>query len=240
MFDDAILPMRRIGLIAPMGIELDPLVELLDLVSDTGTNDHHGRYGRLELIATVSTMGMAAGARAAEHLLGRGAEFVFVVGIAGGVGPGVDIGALVTPAAVIDRRSGTSFVPAAIEGVGRSGIVSCGDDFITDRTVLGDMFETGVIAVDMETAAVAAACQRAGRPWAAFRAISDDAGGGLVTAELFSMTLPDGSADRSALAAYVAADPTRGEALARLTADTRRATRVAAEAAVRAIDVLAR
>ena len=52
------------------------------------------------------------------------------------------------------------------------------------------MAAQGVVAVDMETAAVAAVCEAAACPWSVFRGISDYAGEGLVDDAIFAMTRP--------------------------------------------------
>ncbi len=104
---------------------------------------------------------------------------------------------------------------------------------ITDPVRLAEMGASGVIAVDMETAAVAAVCESAGRAWSAFRGISDYAGEGLVDQELFEATNPDGTADPDAIKRYLAAHPEKVEVLQRLAQDTTLATEAAAAAAIR-------
>lgn len=232
-------PPERIGVIAPMRIELQPLVDRLRLVPGAGEDVHRGQVGGTEVVAVLSRIGMAAAAAAAERLVDLGVDWVLVVGIAGGVGSSVAIGSLITPATVLDRASGAAYTPTTLPGVVAAGGLSCGDDLITDPVVLGAMAAQGVVAVDMETAAVAAVCEQIGCRWSVFRGISDDAGGGLVDDGLLGLTRPDGSADPAAVAAYLAADPARAEALARLADDTARATTVAADAAVAAIGALA-
>jgi adenosylhomocysteine nucleosidase len=89
-----------------------------------------------------------------------------------------------------------------------------------------------VVAVDMETAAVAAVCEAAGRPWSAYRSISDYAGEGLVDDELFALTTPDGGADHDALNRYLAEHPEKIAVLERLAAYMTVATEAAAAAAI--------
>ena len=225
-------PLRRVGMLAPMEIELAPLTRELDLVHDGEL--HHGKAGDVEVVALVTTMGMTAGELAARRLIDIGVDRVIVVGIAGGVDPAtVKIGEVVIPEVVVDRRTGSSHGPSLSPHSPPRGTISCGDDLITDPVRLAEMGATGVIAVDMETAAVAAACESAGVQWSAFRGISDYAGEGLVDQELFEATNPDGSADPDAIKRYLAAHPGRVEVLKRLAHDTALATEAAAAAAIR-------
>ena len=50
------------------------------------------------------------------------------------------------------------------------------DDFVSAEEDVARISKDGVTAVDMETAAVAAVCDRRGTPWSVFRVISDMAG----------------------------------------------------------------
>ena len=81
----------------------------------------------------------------------------------------------------------------------------------------------------METAAVAAACERAGRPWSVFRAISDHTSDGTIDQAVFSMTGPDGEAKPAAVARFLLTQPWRIPQLARLA----RGLKLARHAAVR-------
>ena len=223
---------RRVGVLAPMEIELLPLTRELGLVHD-GTH-HRAVFDDIEVLALVTTMGMAAGEDAARAVLDAGVDLVMVVGIAGGIDPAVvAIGDVVVPEAVIDRRTGATYGPPHCPAARPRGIISCGDELITDPPRLAAMGAEGVIAVDMETAAVAAVCDDAGVPWSAYRGISDYAGEGLVDQELFEATNPDGTGDADAVRAYLERHPEKLEVLTRLARDATRATEAAAAAAIR-------
>jgi adenosylhomocysteine nucleosidase len=227
---------RRVGLLVPMQIELDPVVRSLGLTAD---GDHWtGRAHDVELVARLTTIGMGPARRAAVRILEDDVDWVFVVGIAGGVAPGIEIGSVIAPDVVVERATGRAVRPHALDGGPTRGILSCGDDLIVDPAVLDGMAAEGVIAVDMETAAVGAVCEDAGRPWAVFRGISDHAGAGLIDPAIFAMTKPDGSADPDAMARWLDEDPGRGAVLAQLAHDTHLATEAAAASAVAALEHL--
>lgn len=225
---------RRVGMLAPMEPELAPLVRELGLTRDG--DFARGRAGAVEVVALLTTMGMTAGEQAATRILEADVDRVIVVGIAGGIGPDVvSIGDVVVPETVIDRRTGSSFGPPVSPGVAPRGTISCGDDLITDPPTLAEMGRTGVVAVDMETAAVAGICDAAGIPWSAFRGISDYAGEGLVDQELFEATNPDGTGNPDAMARYLEEHPEKLEVLVRLAEDCKVATEAAAGAAIRSL-----
>src|SRR5438128_6870658 len=145
---------RRVGMLAPMKPELEPIVRRLDLEGDGSV--YQGRAGDIEVVALLTTIGMAAGAQAAERILELDVDWVMVVGIAGGVDRSVPIGGVVVPEVVIDRATGDRFRPAHVGRIVLRGTLSCGDELITGQAELNRMAARGVVAVDMETAAVAA------------------------------------------------------------------------------------
>ena len=228
----------RVGMLAPMQCELQPIVRRLALEGEGSRYD--GRTsGGVEVVALLTNIGMANGAKAARRMLEWGVDHVIVVGIAGGVDTeALTIGDVIVPEVVIGRAMERSFRPTFLGDIVPRGTLSCGDDFITDPAALALMATDGVIAVDMETAAVAEVCEDARVPWSVFRGISDFAGGGLVDDALFALTNPDGTADRSALARYLEENPDRLAILQRLASDTENATEAAAAAAIAACAAL--
>ncbi len=227
---------RRVGFLAPMEHELRPIVRRLGLTG--GGARYEGRLGDLEVVAMLTNIGMDAAAGAAARLLDEHVDWVVVVGIAGGVDPAITIGDLVVPAVVVDRARRTEHTPSRLGDVPPRGVLSCGDDLVLEPDALAAMVADGVVAVDMETAAVAAVCEHAGRPWSVFRSISDHTGEGLVDDSLFAMTRPDGTADTDALARYLAENPEKGDVLARLARDMTVATEAAAELAIQSVAAL--
>lgn len=227
---------RRVGMLAPMQPELQPIVRRLGMERDGSL--YRGRAGEIEVVAMLTTIGMKAGAQAAQRILEHAVDWVMVVGIAGGVDRSVAIGDVVVPEIVVDRATGGRFRPASVGSIVARGTLSCGDELITGEDELNAMAARGVIAVDMETAAVAAVCETAQCPWSAFRGISDYAGEGLVDDAIFAMTRPDGTADPSVIARYLQEHPDRKQVLARLAHDANLATEAAAAAAIDACAAL--
>jgi len=223
-------------MLAPMQPELEPIVRMLGLEGDGSV--YRGTAGAIEVVAMLTTIGMAAGAQAAERMLEHDVDWVMVVGIAGGVDRSVPIGAVIVPEIVIDRATGGRFRPKFAGSIIPRGTLSCGDELITGPDELDAMAALGVVAVDMETAAVAAVCEAAERPWSVFRGISDYAGEGLVDDAIFAMTRPDGTADPDVIARYLEENPDRRQVLVRLAHDTNLATEAAAAAAIEACATL--
>ncbi len=224
-------------MLAPMEPELQPLVRRLELEPDG--NVHRGRHGDVEVVALLTLIGMAAATEATKLALEHDVDWVMVVGVAGGVDHTIEIGSVVVPEVVVDRATGRRYEPSRSGDIEARGILSCGDDLITDPGRIAAMEAEGIVAVDMETAAVAAVCADHGVPWSVFRGISDFADGGLVDDAIFAMTKPDGTADPEAIGRYLDENPARRKVLEQLAHDADLATRGAADAAARALTGLA-
>jgi adenosylhomocysteine nucleosidase len=218
--------------------ELRPLVRPLSLRRLGAGADalYEGALGRVEIVATITSMGISAAARAAERVLAAGGiDHLVVVGIAGGIGASVAIGDLVVPEQVIDLASSAQHRPAQLGDCAPRGTLATSDGLILDRDFFARLAERGVIAIDMETSAVAAVCERGRCPWSVFRAISDRAGDPAIDSAVFGLAGPDGGPNLPAIARFVLTRPWRLPKLARLARDMRVATEVAASAAVAAI-----
>jgi adenosylhomocysteine nucleosidase len=218
-----------------MPLELRPLVRALALRPSAlgGARVHTGRSGALELTAILTGIGMRAAAAACERMLeGFAFDRALVVGIAGGVAPGAALGELIVPERVLDAASGRSYRPAPLASGPARGTLRTSDELLSDPGELARLAAEGVVALDMETAAIAAVCERHGRPWSVLRAISDLAGE--TPPEVLGLAGPDGAGNLAALARYLAPAPWRAFGLARLARDSARAARTAAQAAARA------
>jgi adenosylhomocysteine nucleosidase len=233
---------HRVGYLAPMRSELQPLVKHLGLQpvdagrAGGGTGWHRARHGDTEVVATLSNIGMAAAAAATERILATfEVHHVVVVGIAGSIDPALEIGELVVPEVVVDHVTRVEYTPTQLTDRTPRGGLSSGDEYLRDPEVLADLLERGVIAVDMETAAVAAVCEARGVPWSVFRAISDRAGDAdPIGADIMQMVKPDGSPNPAGVAKVLLTRPHHIPHLARLARGSRKAADTAARAAAAA------
>lgn len=224
-------------MLAPMTSELRPLVRLLSLRREAapGLFSHRGQVGGVEVLATRTGIGVRRAALATERALDSGPlDHVMVVGVAGGIGESVAIGDLVVPEVVLDLASGARYRPVALGDVPARGILVTSDGLIDDPEVFARLGPE-VVAVDMETAAVAEVCSRRGCGFSVFRGISDHADDRSIDAAVFGLAGEDGRPDLAAVARFLARRPGRARQLVRLARGLRRATSVAAAAAARAL-----
>ena len=159
---------------------------------------------------------------------------VIVFGIAGAVSDGMALGTIIRPKAVVDGATGTAYAPESRGDTDPHGTIWTTDKLITDPGVLGALRSRGVVALDMETAAIAAVCERSQIGWSVVRVISDRATDGIVTEEVFGLSKSDGSPDLAAVARYFIRHPWHVRRMAGLAASARNATAIAADAAIRA------
>jgi nucleoside phosphorylase len=188
----------------------------------------------------MTGIGTRAAAAATERLLdATKLDHVLVVGIAGGVDAQQPIGALIAPEVVVDGTTGREFRPAQLGDLPPHGRLVTWDRLVTGREEAAELRRSGVVGLDMETAAVAAVCERRGCPWSVFRAISDRVTDGTTDPAVLALAGPDGGGDPRAVARYLLAKPWRIVRLARLAFGTLRAANAAADAAIQACARLA-
>jgi adenosylhomocysteine nucleosidase len=168
-------------------------------------------------------------------LAGTEVDQVVVVGITGAIHDETPLGTLLRPETVIDGATGTGYRPHPLGAGTPRGALWTSDRLITDPETLAGLRRDGVVALDMETAAIAAVCERVGVPWSVFRAFSDRATDGSIDDEVFQMSNQDGTPDPKAVAAFVARHPGRIPAMARMAKSARLACRRAAEEAIAAV-----
>lgn len=134
-------------------------------------------------VCVTGTGSAAAGAAAAAAIAAHQPHWVISVGLAGALEPSVSRGDLLLVRTVKSTESpdlqvGLKLSEESLEG---SPGVRLGDLFTAERLVAApddkaQLFsQSGAAAVDMETYAVAAACQQAGVRFMGVRIISDDA-----------------------------------------------------------------
>jgi adenosylhomocysteine nucleosidase len=218
-----------------MDHELEPLVRMLAMEPVDGAADkrHRAVVDDIEFVATTTGIGMAAATGATQRMLDDiGVDHVIVVGIAGGVAVDAEIGDVIVPVVVVDGPTGREHRPHLIGDLEPFGRLITSDELAVEPDAFARFEAEGVVALDMETSAVAAVCDERGVPWSVFRSLSDRPRDGLVDDAIFELTQPDGSADVEALERYLAADPGAADRLARLARDMEIATNAAAAAAI--------
>ena len=110
------------------------------------------------------------------------------------------VGDVLVPDVVVDGPSGAEYRPGRAHGVTRRGRLVSSDDFQVEDDELAELEAAGVIALDMETAAVAAVCERHGCAWSVVRAISDMANDHPIGDAVMNLAKPDGSANMPGVA----------------------------------------
>jgi nucleoside phosphorylase len=233
--------MPTVVILAPMSVELAPVVKRLSLTRTSGPRrPHRGRSGDVEVVAALAGVGPGPATEATRWALETyHPDHLLVSGIAGGIDGALRIGDLVVPDEVVDLgadRTSRSTPLGRHTPAGR--IVTTATLLRHDQ--LAPPAEAGAVAVDMETAAVGLACDDAGVPWTAFRGISDLVAEGLVDDTTLSLVKTDGTTDVRGVARLLVTRPLALARMARLGPDTRKATVAAAEAAAEAVAAFAR
>jgi adenosylhomocysteine nucleosidase len=226
---------NRVAVLAPMVSELRPIVKAFSLRREEigGMNVHAGTLGDVEIVAVKIGMGTRAAAAATERVLdATTVDHVLVVGIAGGVVPGVEIGDMIFPSRVVDHASGAEYVPSGLAPGEASGTLLTSDEFIVDPLELDGLADRGVVGLDMETAAVAAVCERRECEWSVVRSVSDRPGE--VPAGVIDLAGVDGSPNLGRSVRFMVTQPWRVPGLVRLARNSQRAANRAAAAAVTA------
>jgi adenosylhomocysteine nucleosidase len=194
---------------------------------------HGGTAGAWWVGALVTGMGPGLAREATRRALSAGSiDHVMVIGIAGGLDPGLPVGSLLVPERVQLYPDGPVFQSRPVEGRQPSGALVTTDGLFDDDTIWQPLTERGFGAVDMEAAGVAEVCEEAGVDWSVYRGISDRPDEHIVDQAVFALSKPDGSADPVAVAKYLARDPRRAKALAHLNKCMQLAARAAADAAL--------
>jgi adenosylhomocysteine nucleosidase len=221
-----------IAFLCAMPMELRPLRRALGLrKTELG---YEGRSGDRAVIAVITGIGPALADAATARLLDAvDVELVIVVGIAGAIENQTPIGTLVLPRLVISGVDGAGHQPTPL-GIGDiHGTLCTTDQLLLDPALHAELRAKGVVALDMETAAVAKVCDERGVPWSVVRAISDRAGDGSVDADILALTRPDGRANFSVVPRYLVKHPGAIPRLIRLARGATLAAQRAADAAIK-------
>jgi adenosylhomocysteine nucleosidase len=204
--------------------------------SRAGSGDDGG-----DVVTGVLGIGTSLARSSTELLVGETSPgHVLVVGIAGGIGPTTAIGDLVVPAVVLDGASGVERRPAPIGGLDERGTLHTSDELIVEPARIAELVARGVVALDMETAAVAEVCDEHGIPWSVMRGISDHADAELLDPAILGLMGPEGEPRPAAVARYLARHPNRMGQLARLSKGLDAAMAASSDAAMVALRGLSR
>src|SRR5438128_195476 len=231
-------PTQRIGIIAPMPNELRPVVRMLGLTRTGelgGLPLYTGTVGDNEVVATRTGIGPPLALEATARLLSAmSVDRVVVTGIAGGIEPVSAVGDLIVPEEVVDAGTGERFRATAPAGISVQGLIRTGDgsDYELTHEEIAQLRDDGVVALDMETAAIARVCQQRNVPWVAFRAISDMAGDETIRPVVMTLVNPDGSPKLGRGALFLLRHPWKVVRMMSLGRDAQRAAVAAATAAV--------
>jgi adenosylhomocysteine nucleosidase len=224
----------RVAVVAAMPIELRPLVKAAGL--RPSGDDYTGTLAGHEIIAAKMGVGMTGATETTERLLHSGdVDRVVVIGICGGLDETIPIGTVLSPEILVDGATGAEYRPPPWDPIKLHGRLVTFDDINLELQMIPQLVKEGASAVDMETAAVAAVCERHDRPYAVFRSISDYATDGTVDAAVGAMARPDGSPDMGAALRYMVRRPWKIPGLVRLGRGSQSAAKAAADAAIAAL-----
>lgn len=220
-----------------MPMELQAVRRILPLRETEvgGRPAYEGQLGDHDVVAASTGMGTALATEATERLLDAvTVDRVVVVGITGAVENDTPIGTLVMPEVVVNSATGSEHRPTPLGDPACAGTMWTTDELLTDAEVLAGLRARGVVCLDMETAAIAASCERRGIPWSVFRAISDRATDGTIDEEVFRLSNQDGTPNPRAIARYILKHPGRLPSMVRLAKGAKLAADTAAAAAIQA------
>ena len=223
-----------IGFVVAMPVEAKPLVKALSL-RGAGANRWEGALDGRPIVAVVTGMGTELAMAGTQRLLDgdTSIERVVVVGITGAIDDTTAIGTVVRPAAVVNSHTGAEFRPSPLGGGAPCGIMWTTDVLLSGADTYDDLRARGVVCLDMETAAIAEACEAHGVPWSVFRAISDGPADE-VDEEVFKLSNQDGTPNLGNVARYVLKHPGRIPGMARMGRNLKIATDAATAAALAA------
>ncbi len=195
---------------------------------------HSAVRGGRELFASTIGVGPDRARTSTRRLVeALDVDHVVVSGIAGAIHPEMEVGTVVVPDVVIDLETEREFAAHPLGGAcpdGTRGPLASSGRLVVDDQEVRRLIERGVVAIDMESAAVAEACQASATPWSAIRCVSDRARDGMVDDSVLQLLDEDGNADVPAALRFVLTHPRRVPDLLRLGRDSTMAAKRAARA----------
>jgi nucleoside phosphorylase len=225
-----------------MPMELTPVRRRMSDVEPfpaLGTRAVSGRLAGVDVVATAVGVGTRRAAETTERVLESvSVPLVVVVGVAGASAPHLKIADVVVPESVIHGPAGTTHTSTtSIARLDRKGTIRTHDELLVDAEAVAALHRAGISAMDMETGAIAAVCERRGVEWTAFRAMSDNLERPVDPASM-TMLNPDGTPNVGASIRFMLRRPHRIPILIRSGRDTVKACNAAAAAAERALENL--
>jgi len=222
-----------------MPMELSPVRRRMEDVQPfpaLGGRAVSGRFGGLDVVATAVGVGTRRAEETTERLLQLvSVPLVVVVGVAAASAPHLKIADVVVPESVIHGPAGTTHTSTtSIAPLDRKGTIRTHDELLVDAGAVAALHRQGISAMDMETGAIAAVCERHGVEWTAFRAMSDNLERPVDPASM-TMLNPDGTPNIGASIRFMLRRPHRIPVLIRSGRDTAKACNAAAAAAERAL-----
>lgn len=232
---------RHVVVLAPMPLEMRAITTAFGLSpdgEDAGAS-WSGKVGQSDVTAVHIGMGPPLTRQALERLFDESApnyraiDHVMNAGICGGLDPSLHVGTVINPETIIEHSTGVAYAHSPPGGQPQAGTLITTEAATIDHDRSRRFFEDGIIAVDMESAAVADVCQARDIPWSIYRCIGDRWFDGLLDERIIAATNQDGSGDMAAITRLIESDPQVKANLERLGRETFRAAKLAAEAAVR-------
>lgn len=216
----------RVLVLAPMQTELAPVRKRLGLRADGEV--WTGRCGDHHVVAAMAGVGTRRSAAVARgQIAAMRPDHVLVCGVAGALAPDLRVGDVVVPAVAVDLDEGGRSTATAFGDLVPAGEVVT-STHLHGLDVLQAHIDAGVLAVDMETAAIASACDEAEVPWSAIRALSDLVRDETVDGSAMDLLREDGTPDLGAVARLLVRHPSRVRGLVAMGRDAAMATGAAA------------
>ena len=164
------MDMSRLALVAALEREVRPLLKHWQVRNREHAGRQYRFYENRDAVLVCGGIGPQAARRAAEAaIVLYGPDLLYSVGYAGALDPALKIGAVLTPAQVIDAKDGSR-----VEIPNGRGVLLSHDAVasVAQKSRLRDSY--GSQAIDMEASAVAKAAQARGVFFRAVKVISDE------------------------------------------------------------------
>jgi adenosylhomocysteine nucleosidase len=147
----------HVAFVCAMPMELAPIRQRLSLTSTPigSLKAYSGALEQTPVVAIVTGMGPELATAGMRQLLDAvEVERVVVVGITGAIRDETAIGTLIRPETVVNGATRAEFRPDPLGPGTSKGVMWTTDDLITGEDDLAGLRELGVVALDMETAAM--------------------------------------------------------------------------------------